>query len=246
MAMDNLMLIGLTRQMTLRREMDITANNIANANTSGFKTERLLLETRTATPARHADGPSSIRFVGDQGMLRDFTQGTLLRTGRPLDLALDGPGFFTLETPAGERFTRDGRFTLNQAGELTAPDGARVLDENGQPVLIDPQAGPVEISPEGRIIQNGEPGARLGLAVFQAPGLLVKTGDNRFTAPDDAERNFEDAPRVRQGHTENSNVHPIREMTRMMQISQTYGSISSMIEDAGDLSRRAIERLGRP
>ncbi|MCC5995695.1 MAG: flagellar basal-body rod protein FlgF [Oceanicaulis sp.] len=243
--MDNAMLIGLSRQLTLRRELDVTANNIANASTEGFKAERVMLEPRESARARHQDGPARVQFVGEWAMGRDFTQGVLTPTGRPLDLALEGDGFFVLETPAGERFTRDGRFTLNAAGELTASDGARVLDEAGAPIAINRELGPVEIGADGEIVQGGVPGPRVALAVFEAPGLLSKTGDNRFAAPEDAER-LDERPRVRQGFSEASNVRPILEMSRMMEVSRAYQSVTRMIRDADELSRKAIERLGRP
>jgi len=243
--MDNAMLIGLSRQLTLRREMDITANNIANINTDGFKAERVMLESRETRRARHEDGPPQVQFVGEWAMARDFNQGALTSTGRPLDLALDGPGFFVLETQAGDRFTRDGRFTLNAQGELTASDGARVLDEGGAPIVLDPNAGPVQFGTDGVLIQNGNPGARLALAVFEAPGQLSKIGDNRYAAPEDAAR-LDERPVVRQGFSESSNVRAILEMSRMMEVSRAYQSVTRMIRDADELSRKAIERLGRP
>ena len=100
--MDNTMLIGLTRQLTLRRQMDVVANNIANANTQGFKAERMMLEPDTSMRARHQDGPDRAKFVDEWAMGRDFSQGALTHTSRPLDLALQGDGFFMLETDAGE------------------------------------------------------------------------------------------------------------------------------------------------
>jgi flagellar basal-body rod protein FlgF len=132
--MDNAMLIGLTRQLTLRRQMDVVANNIANASTQGFKAERVMLESEIQHRARHVDGPSRTQFVDEWAMGRDLSQGALTRTGGALDLALEGEGLFMLQTEAGERFTRDGSFTLNADGELTASDGARVLDDTGNPV----------------------------------------------------------------------------------------------------------------
>lgn len=244
--MDNAMLVGLSRQLTLRRAMDVAANNIANAQTSGFKAERLMLEADTSHRARHADGPDRIAFVDEWAQGRDFRQGALEPTGRPLDLALDGEGFFTLDTPAGERFTRDGRFTLNDQNELVASDGARVLDEAGQPVRIDPAAGPVVIGTDGVVIQGGAPGQRIGVTRFAELGLLEKTGDNRFRAPEDAERFAEAPPRIVQGHSEQSNVRPIEQITAMMEVSRAYASVTRMIRDADELSRKAVERLGRP
>ena len=240
------MLIGLTRQLTLRRAMDVAANNIANAQTSGFKAERVMLAENTDSRARHIDGPDRVAFVDEWALGRDFTQGVLNHTGRPLDMALEGEGFFTLQTEAGERFTRDGRFTLNALGELTASDGAQVLDDNGQPIVLDPEGGEITIDATGTISQGGQPGQRLGLAAFEDAAVLQKTGDNRFSAPEDAERMADAPPLVRQGHSESSNVRAMTEITRMMEVSRAYASVTRMIRDTDELSRKAIERLGRP
>lgn len=244
--MDNSMLIGLTRQLTLRRQLDMVANNIANASTQGFKAERMMLESEVAHRASHTDGPSRIQFVDEWAMGRDFSQGVLTRTSRPLDLALEGEGYFTVETEAGERFTRDGRFTLNALGELTASDGARVLDDGGQPIVLDETAGQIVISDAGLISQNGVQIAQVGVTRFADQGQLLKAGDNRFTAPEDAERVLDELPMIRQGYSESSNVRPMLEITTMMQVSRAYSSISKMINDTDELSRKAIERLGRP
>lgn len=240
------MLIGLARQQTLRQAMDVAANNIANASTTGFKAERMMLEAQTDNRARHADGPDRVAFVHDWSMGRDFQQGSLNATGRPLDLALDGEGFFTLETAAGQRFTRDGSFTLAPDGALSASDGARVLDDAGEPIFLDPAAGPITIATTGTISQDGAPVAQLAVARFEQPGLLMKTGANRYEAPDDAEQVFEGLGQVRQGFNEASNVRAINEITQMMEVSRAYASVTKMIRDADELSRKAIERLGRP
>ncbi len=244
--MDNTMLIGLTRQLTLRREMDITANNIANAQTAGFKVEQVMLTSNTDSRARHIDGPDRVAFVDEWALGRDFSQGSLNATGRPLDLALEGEGFFILRTENGERFTRDGSFTMNAAGEVTSADGSQLVDEGGNPIILDPAAGQITIDQTGVISQGGQPGQRLGIAVFENTSLLQKEGANRFTAPEDAERLADAIPFVRQGFVEGSNVRPMTEITRMMEVSRAYASVTRMIRDADELSRKAIDRLGRP
>jgi len=244
--MDNAMMIGLARQQTLRRAMDIAANNIANSTTTGFKAEQVLLETQDTTRARHADGPSRLSFVDNWGVGRDFGQGELQATGRPLDLAVEGEGFFVVESEAGERFTRDGRFTLNGDGEVVAPDGARLLDAAGMPIRLQPEGGTIEITSTGQIVQDGLPVAELGITRFEQPGQLEKTGTNRFTAPEEAEREIMLDPVVRQGFVEASNVTAIAEITRMMEVSRTYASVSKMINQTDELGRKALERLGRP
>lgn len=244
--MDNTMLIGLTRQLTLRRQMDVVANNIANASTQGFKAERMMLEPDTAFRARHQDGPDRAQFVDEWAMGRDFSQGALTQTGRPLDLALQGDGFFMVELDGVERFTRDGAFTLNPLGELAASDGAQVLDAGGAPIVLDPNAGQIVIGETGEITQNGQVIAQVGVAQFANQGVLTKIGDNRYTAPEDAERVIEELPQIKQGFLESSNVRPMLEITTMMEVSRAYASVTRMIKDTDELSRKAIDRLGRP
>ena len=244
--MDNTMLIGLTRQLTLRRQMDVVANNIANASTQGFKAERMMLEPDTAFRARHQDGPNRAQFVDEWAMGRDFSQGSLTNTGRPLDLALQGDGFFMVELDGAERFTRDGAFTLNPLGEMVASDGAQVLDAGGAPIVLDPNAGQIVIGETGEITQNGQVIAQVGVAQFADQGVLTKTGDNRYTAPEDAERVIEELPQIKQGFLESSNVRPMLEITTMMEVSRAYASVTRMIKDTDELSRKAIDRLGRP
>src|ERR1700752_149173 len=108
--MDNALYVGLSRQMVLRRQLDIVANNIANADTAGFKVESLLQKTDPAEPAYTLQGPRPVKFVGEAGVMRDFGQGSLRTTGAPLDLAIEGQGFFQVQSPNGPRYTRDGNF----------------------------------------------------------------------------------------------------------------------------------------
>lgn len=244
--MDNAMMIGLSRQLTLRRAMDVTANNIANASTAGFKADSMLLETNPATRARSEDGPARVKFVDEWGMGRDFSQGSLERTGRPLDLAIEGDGFFALETEGGERYTRDGRFTLDGEGAIAASDGARLMDAAGQPIFIDENAGPVEILASGEVSQNGEILAEVGVVDFDQRGRLEKIGENRYAAPEDMEAFEAEDAEVRQGFSEASNVRPIQEITSMLEVSRAYSSVSNMLNQSDELSRKAIERLGRP
>jgi flagellar basal-body rod protein FlgF len=128
--MDNTMYVALSRQMTLRRELDIVANNIANVDTTGFKVEGTLVRTEPSTGAKMIDGPASLKFVIDDGVTRDFGQGTLRQTGGSFDLGIEGQGFFKIQTDAGERYTRDGRFTLSPEGKLTTEGGAAVQGES--------------------------------------------------------------------------------------------------------------------
>ena len=169
--MDNALYVGLSRQMTLRRQLDIVANNIANANTTGFKTEDLMVRTEQAKPAKTLDGASPVKFVLDDRVARDFTQGAMTKTGGDFDLAIEGTGFFHVQTAAGNRYTRDGRFTTNPEGQLVTQEGAQVLDGGGGPLLIDPAALPA-IQASAAVVQRAAAGAAgAGVGAGNQPGI---------------------------------------------------------------------------
>lgn len=247
--MDNALMIGLSRQMTLRQSMDIVANNIANANTAGFKVESLLLENAPAPTAEHQDGPGDINFVDIWGMGRDFRQGELEFTGRTFDLAIEGEGFFGVESANGEEYTRDGRFHIDDLGQLVARDGAPILDADTRgPIILNPAAEEVRIVDGGRIIEDGVEVGRIGVFLIENRGDLSKEGNGRYTLPEMAP---EDLPlaafeaSVQQGYVEASNVQTVIQLTDMMAITRAYESVSKFLSDTHDLNRKALERLGK-
>lgn len=243
--MENALMIGLSRQLTLRRAMDVTANNIANANTPGFKVESLLLQNQPANRAQAQDGPRQLQFVENWGVARDFRQGQLEYTGRPLDLAFEGEGFFAVETANGDlRYTRDGRFRLDQEGRLAATDGSLVLDETGMPILLEPGGGPITVQ-GGAMIQDGNEVARIGAYTFEDLGALQKTGDGRYLAPEGVDADIAETININQGYVETSNVQQVLELTRMMETMRAYQSVSRFIQQGEELDRKAIERLGK-
>ena len=240
--------IAATGMLAQQTNVDVIANNIANANTTGFKSEQILLENNPYNSARHQDGPVRLQFSDDWGMGRDFGQGELIPTSGPMDFAIEGEGFFVVETEAGQRFTRDGAFTLNQEGQLVAKDGSPVLDEGGNPINIDPQAGPLSITVDGELAQNNAPIARLNIVTFEDRGALEKVGNNRLRIPEGEAiepQPMDAETRVLQGYLEGSNVQPIKELTHMMEVNRAYSSVTRMIQQTDELHRKAIERLGK-
>ncbi len=242
--MENTLYISLSRQMTLRREMDVIANNIANADTTGFKVENLMVRTEPARPAHMADGPNPVKFVLDDGVARDFTQGSMQTTGGAFDLAIEGKGFFKVETPAGERFTRDGRLTLSPEGKLVTEAGDAVQGESGE-IVVDPAKGQVAIAQDGTVSQAGEKVGKVGVFLFDDRSVLAKDQGNLFKNTSNAQPNPDTASRLHQGMLEGSNVNPILQITRMIEVSRAYESVVKSMENTADLSRRAVERLGR-
>ncbi|MBS4082275.1 MAG: flagellar basal-body rod protein FlgF [Rhizobiales bacterium] len=249
--MDNALLVGLSRQVALRRELDVIANNIANLNTTGFKGESVMFEQYLDPTARHDYFPSGdrrIAFVLDRATLQDFSQGPLQRTNAPLDIAIDGPGFFTIQTPNGERYTRAGNFHLNPQGQLVTNNGQPVLGTGG-PITLEPTDTNIAIAADGTVSatdvagQTGERG-KLRLVTFANPAQLSAQGEGLWMAPQSlTPQAATGTTRAVQGALEKSNVSAVREMNRMIEVTRTYTNISNMQQRTDELRRRAIERL---
>lgn len=243
--MENAAYIGLSRQMTLRRELDIAANNIANAQTTGFKVEQLLLGTEVGGRARNDAVRPGASFVLDNGVGRDFGQGALNETGRTLDFAIDGEGaFFKIQDGAGEAYTRDGAFTIDPTGQLVTKSGLPVLGSGG-PIIVDPAKGPLSVAEDGTISQNGAALGTLSLARFDNLAVLSKDGDGLYRNASNAPALDATGVQVRQGMLEGSNVNTLVEITNLIEINRAYERATKMIENVQDLSRRSVERLGR-
>lgn len=243
--MDNSLYVGLSKQIVLQRQMDIIANNIANTDTAGFKVEALAVAEDPQAPAFTLGGPAPVKFVMPNGVIRDFGQGALRKTDSPFDVAIDGQGFFKVQTPNGERYTRDGRFRMDEAGRLVTQGGSPVADDGGGEITLDPAKGQVSISPDGTISQGSERIGKLGVYTFANLSTLEKTGDNLMqNTSNQAPTPAADA-RVRQGMLEGSNVNPILEITRMIEVSRAYEQMAKMMDTQGDLSTQAIQQLGK-
>jgi flagellar basal-body rod protein FlgF len=243
--MENATYVGLSRQIVLRREMDIIANNIANADTAGFKVEELMARVEPKAPAFTLQGPKPVKFVVADGVARDFGQGALRQTNAPMDLAIEGQGFFRVNTPNGERYTRDGRFRTDEIGRLTTQGGSPVLDEGGGEITVDPELGSLMIADDGTVSQGGERIGKVAVVSFDTLSVLEKTGDNLYQNTSNAVPQAAVEVKVRQGMLEGSNVRPILEITRMIEVQRAYESMARMMDSNADLSRRTVERMGR-
>lgn len=238
--MDNAFLVGLSSQQVLQKRMDVTANNLANITTAGFKAERLVMRDLSEKPAQAADKPQEIDFVDAWTLQRDFTTGNLDRTGNPLDVAIEGEGFFSIQTPQGTAYTRDGRFTMNAQGQLITKNGMPVLG----PIQVNPNGGEVAITKDGKVMQDNATVGTLNVVTFPHPGALEKTGDSLWKQTDEAPAPATDV-RLAQGFVEASNVNAVAEITQMIDISRTYESISRMIDQADQLRGASIDKLTR-
>lgn len=244
--MENALLVGLSRQVALKRQMNVLANNLANMNTAGYKTGSMLFEEHLMPVARMNDltgDDKRISFVLDNSVYRSFSEGSFEQTGNEYDVAISGDGWLVVQTPEGERYTRNGQLKLNADGELVLPTGQQVLG-NGGPIVFGPDESGVEIAHDGTISTSQGIKDRLRVVQFQNNATLKNEGDTLFSSevqPLPAEN-----IRVIQGAVEKSNVQPILEMTRMIETVRAYTSMAQTMSQAQDLRRDAIEQLGTP
>jgi len=240
--MDNALLLGLQTERVLQRRMDVAANNLANISTAGFKADSVVFEEADNTGATSTDNPSDIRYVRDIGLLRDTSQGPIAQTGNPFDVAIQGDGYFMVQGPNGPLYTRDGAFTLSGDGQLVTHDGHAVLSSGGAPIVLDPQGETPSIGRDGAIRVAGTEAGRIGVASFAAPGALQKVGDNLWSAQGQTPGEFSGV--VVQGAIEGSNVRPVIELTRLIEISRAYQSAAKFVSNTDELRQRAIQQLG--
>ncbi len=245
--MDNTVYVALSRQMTLRREFDLIANNVANVDTTGFKAEALMLATKTERPPGGAFTGSGrpISFVLDNGVARDFGQGPIKPTGAPFDVAITGDGFFQITTADGDRYTRDGRFAMNAEGKLVTQTGDLVAGEGGGDITLDPRLGSPQIAGDGTVSQGGQAVGRIAVMRFTNRGELSKTGEGLYENTSNQQPQQANDAKLSQGMLEGSNVQSIAQITRLIEVSRAYEQTAKLMDQMGDTNSQAVQRLGR-
>lgn len=238
--MDNAIYATLTRQSGLMAEMRVVANNIANANTSGFRREGVIFAEHVSALDRHGD---TLSMAHARGRMLDLHQGVMTQTNGNYDLAIEGDGFFLVETPEGNRLTRAGAFLPSAEGELMTADGFRLLDEGMAPIIVPSGASEVAVGADGTLSANGVSFGRIG--VFAAPedAQLTQQGGTAFST-EAALEPVEDA-RIRQGFLEESNVDSVFEITRMIEVQRAYELGQSFLDREDQRIRSAIAGMTR-
>jgi flagellar basal-body rod protein FlgF len=249
--MENALLIGLSRQAALERQLNAVANNIANVNTAGYKADNTLFEEYLNTPA-HEDnfvgGDRRVSFVQDRGTYRDLKQGAANETNNPLDVAIDGNAFLTVQAPGGERYTRDGGMHINSQGQLVTVAGNPVLGTGG-PIVFQPTDHNINITPDGTITVvegNGRTDSirgKLRLVTFTDAQSALKEGFNLYASGEGGAPQADTKSTVRQGFIEQSNVNSVVEMSRMIEITRAYTSIATLMQQQSELQKTAIQQL---
>lgn len=243
--MQNATYIALSSQMALQRQMDVIANNMANLSTPAFKGEQMVFSQYVVQPA----GTEPLAFVEDVGTVRDLRQGPISKTGNPLDLALQGSGYFAVQTPLGTRYTRNGHFTLDGQGQLVTSQGYPVQGDGGQPIAIPTDATDITIAPDGTISVK-QPGTtaqaqvgKIQMVDFAVPQAVTPAA-NGLSVTDQTPQPVQGTT-VQQGMIEESNVQAVVELTRMMAVSRASGGIKNFLDEEDQRQRDAIDKLSK-
>lgn len=239
--MSNTVYVTLSHQQLLRDEMGVIAQNIANANTSAYKGESQIFREFLF---KSQDG-DEVSFVQNAGTKRDHTQGRLEHTGNDLDVAINGDGYFVVKGEDGEELTRQGHFSLDATGALVTSNGLPVLNTSNQPIVIGRGVSEIEISRDGTVATDKAKLGRIKLVEIENPDLLERQGEGLYVY------RGEDTPRVvpaaeaevQQGSLEASNINPILEMTRMIEVVRSYQTAQRMMDTESDLMRKAIQDI---
>jgi flagellar basal-body rod protein FlgF len=235
--------IYLSHMVATLRSLDVIANNLANASTTGFKREAVRFEEFLAQERPEEDetdaAPTSL--VRDAGLVRDLRQGPIVNTGAPLDLAVNGDGYFVIQTPSGEAYTRDGHFSLGPDRQLLTSSGAPVIGEAGA-ITIPLDDANLSVAADG--VLSGKSGviAKLKLVSFAHPESLTKAGANLLSTN---ELPRAATGRIVQGGLEGSNVEPTIEIARMIEVMRAYQATANLLTADQQDALETVQRLGK-
>ncbi|MCG7521701.1 flagellar hook-basal body complex protein [Ruegeria sp. Ofav3-42] len=231
--------VTLSRQSGLMNEMRLVANNIANANTTGYRAQGLVFSEFV----RDMPGNPSLSMSRAEVRNTSLQQGVLTETGGQFDFAIEGDGFFMVETPAGNRLTRAGAFSPSADGDLVTMGGHRVLDSNGAPVFIPPDAASIDVGSDGTLSVDGQLLGQIGVYRVADAKTLVREGSTQFRAEGDIEPVEE--PVVVHRFLEGSNVNAIAQVSRLVEIQRAYELGQSFLDSEHERMRGALKALVR-
>ncbi|MGG7565028.1 flagellar hook-basal body complex protein [Rhodovulum sp. DZ06] len=239
--MDNAGYVTITRQSGLKQEMRVIANNIANMATTGFRREgAIFAEMVKAVPVEGGSLSMAKAHVRDTF----FGQGELSQTGGTFDLAIEGDGFFQVETPRGLRLTRDGSFLRNADGELVTPEGHRVLDAGGAPIFMPPDAKSISVATDGSVSADGVPVTQIGLVAPPDLSAMTREGGVLFN-PGGPVAPVEGGV-IHQGFIEGADVSPVLELSRMIEVQRAYEAGQALQDREDERIRAVIRTIGQP
>lgn len=236
-------MIALSRQMAVQRKLDVVANNIANMNTVGFKQERVQFAEFLKRPGFN----EQLSMVQDRATVRDMTPGRLTATSNPLDLAINGTGYFVVDTVNGPHYSRDGRFQLNEQRQIVNLGGLPVLNQTGQPITVPDTAARIQVDSAGYVtteLNPNTPIGRINLVSFQNEQRMIHVGSGLFATTEQALPAPQET-KIQQGMTEDSNVTPVVEINSMVEILRQYQQAQKLIDAEVERQKNVISRIGR-
>ena len=232
--------VALSSQIALERRLDTIADNVANASTIGFRATGVKFEDVVS-----GTGPKSVSFASSGKTYLSGAHGALTETGNPFDFAVQGDAWFAIDTPVGTVMTRDGRFSMNENGELMSIEGHPVLDAGGAPIQLDPRNGPPKAGADGSLRQNDQLVGSIGLYNFDPGENFVRYG-NSGIVPSRTPEPVTDRSDigVAQGFLEESNVNPVLEITRLIQVQRAFENTAALMRQTDSSTDEAIKTLG--
>jgi len=240
--MDPLTAIAASGLRARMESLDLLANNVANASTGGYKADREFYSLYVAPEAEDPQAVATMPVI--ERPWTDFSQGTLRATGNPLDLALSGKGFFTVNGPAGPLYTRDGSFQVAANGTLVTGEGFPVRDASGATLTVSP-ASPIEITDDGTVRQNGTVIGQLAVADFTSTAGLVKRGHNYFQSANPPEAAPPAGTKVQQGHLEDSNTGSAEAAVRLVSVMRQFEMLQKAITLGGEMDQQVLQDVAR-
>ena len=238
--MQDSLYVSLSAQIALQRRLDTIADNVANATTAGFRATGVKFEDVVT-----GSGQKSVSFASQGNTYLSDAHGAMTQTGNPFDFAIRGNAWFGIETPAGTVMTRDGRFSMNENGELRSLEGYAVLDAGGAPIQLDPRGGPPRAGADGSLRQGENMVGAIGLFDFDPGRDFVRFG-NSGVVPAGAPEPITDRANVgvTQGFVEESNLNPVLEMTRLIMVQRAFENVAALMRQTAASSDDAIKTLG--
>lgn len=233
---------AVSGSLAAMRKLDVISNNLANINTPGYKRDRMTFEAVLAAAGTPTAVPQSITTQKEYVYI-DYASGPTSQSGNPLDLALDGDGFFAVTTPEGTAYTRQGNFRSSADGILVTMDGYPIQGTGGASISI--KGSHVEIDAKGSVIVDGAEAGTISVVDFEKPYTLTKSGSALFVTSDPQANPQPGKAQVRQGFTEGSNVDSISEMVKMIETNRYFEACSKVIKGFDDIAAKAVNELGK-
>ncbi|WP_262027319.1 flagellar basal-body rod protein FlgF [Microvirga sp. Mcv34] len=238
--MQSSLYVALSAQVAMEKRLNTIANNVANMNTGGFRADEVKFEEILSLAAKE-----NVSFASSGHNYVSRRTGPVVKTDNPLDVAIQGEAWFAFDGPRGPVYTRDGRFKMNENGDLLTVEGYRVLDAGGSPIALDPMGGAPNISHDGTITQGTSQVGAIGLFNLRNDSRLSRFGNSGVMSsiPGEVVQDF-NSNGIQQGFSEGSNVNPVLEMTKMIAVQRNFDSAATTIQESESTFMDAIRSLG--